>query len=110
MMRNLRLAGLVAVVGSAGLARGDGGVVNQLQEVLAVAGDDGHLLRVLTESIKLVVEGSLQLLTSNVGKLGLCDQRLGLGADKLLLEDDNLGRVGLLVLELSDLVSDLLLA
>ena len=72
--RNLRLASLVAVVCVSGLARGDGSVVNELQEVLAVASDDGHLLRVLTESIELVGEGSLQLLAGDVGKLGLGDQ------------------------------------
>ena len=104
------LGGLVAVVGLASLTRGDRGVVNQLEEVLAVAGDDGHLLAVLAERIELVGEGSLQLLTSDVGKLGLGDERLGLGTDKLLLKDDNLGAVGLLVLELSNLVGDLLLA
>jgi hypothetical protein len=104
------LGGLVAVVGLASLTRGDRGVVNQLEEVLAVAGDDGHLLAVLAERIELVGEGGLQLLTGDVGELGLSDERFGLGTDKLLLEDDNLGAVGLLVLELSNLVGDLLLA
>jgi hypothetical protein len=42
--------------------------------------------------------------------LSLSDEGLGLSTDKLLLENDNLGRVGFLVLELSDLVGDLLLA
>jgi hypothetical protein len=104
------LGGLVAVVGLAGLAGGDRGVVDQLKEVLAVAGDDGHLLAVLAERIELVGEGGLQLLTGDVGELGLGDERLGLGTDKLLLEDDDLGAIGLLVLELSNLVGDLLLA
>jgi len=104
------LRGLVSVVGVAGLTWGDWGVVNQLEKVLAVSGDDGHLLRVLTESVELVVEGSLQLLAGDVGKLSLGDKGFGLGTDELLLENDNLWRVWLLVLELSDLVSDLLLA
>ena len=104
------LGGLVAVVGLASLTRGDRGVVDQLEKVLAVAGDDGHLLAVLAERIELVGEGGLQLLAGDVGELGLSDERLGLGADKLLLEDNDLGAVGLLVLELSDLVGDLLLA
>jgi hypothetical protein len=104
------LGGLVAVVGLASLTRGDRGVVNQLEEVLAVAGDDGHLLAVLAERIELVGEGSLQLLTGDVGELSLCDEGLGLGTDKFLLEDDDLGAVGLLVLELGNLVGDLLLA
>ena len=107
---NLRLAGLVAVVCVSGLTRGDGSVVNQLQEVLSEASDDGKLLRVLTESVKLVSEGGLQLLAGDVGQLGLCHQRLGLGANKLLLKNNNLRAVRLLVLELSNLISDLLLA
>ncbi len=94
------LAGLIAVVGGASLARGDGSVVNQLEQVLAVAGNDS----------KLVGVGSLDLLTSDVRELGLGDQRLCLGTDELLLKDNNLGRVGLLVLELGNLVGDLLLA
>lgn len=104
------LAGLVAVIGLTGLARGDRGVVNELEEVLAVAGNDGDLLAVLAESVKLVGVGSLDLLAGDVGELGLGDQRLGLGTDELLLKDNNLGRVGLLVLELGNLVGDLLLA
>jgi hypothetical protein len=78
--------------------------------VLAEASDDGELLRVLTESIKLVSKGSLELLAGDVGELGLGDERLGLGSNELLLENNNLGAVGLLVLELSNLISDLLLA
>ena len=104
------LAGLIAVVGGASLARGDGSVVNQLEQVLAVAGNDSNLFAVLTEGIKLVGVGSLDLLTSDVRELGLGDQRLCLGTDELLLKDNNLGRVGLLVLELGNLVGDLLLA
>ena len=107
---DLRLGGLVAVVGLAGLAGGDGGVVDELEQVLSVAGDDGELLAVLAHGIELVGEGGLELFTGDVGQLGLGDERLGLGADKLLLEYNNLGGVGLLVLQLGDLVGDLLLA
>ena len=78
--------------------------------MLSESGNDGNLLAVLTEGIEVVGEGRLQLLTGNVGELSLSNEGLGLGTDKLLLEDDNLGGVGLLVLELSDLVGDLLLA
>ena len=42
--------------------------------------------------------------------MGFGDKGLGLGTDKLLLENDDLWGVWLLVLELSDLISDLLLA
>lgn len=101
---------LVAIVSIAGLAGSDWGVVNKLEQVLAEACNDGHLLAVLAKSIELVRESSLQLFASDVGQLGLGNERLGLSTDKLLLEHDNLWAVGLLVLELSDLVGDLLLA
>ena len=78
--------------------------------MLSESSNDGNLLAVLTERIEVVGEGRLELLTGDVGKLGLSDKGLGLSTDKLLLENDNLGRVGLLVLELSNLVGDLLLA
>lgn len=78
--------------------------------MLAVAGDDSDLLAMLPESVELVSVGGLYLLAGDVGELCLGDERLCLGANKFLLEDDNLGRVGLLVLQLSDLVGDLLLA
>lgn len=53
------------------------------------------------------VIGLLELLTGDVGELGFGDKRLGLCADKLLLESDNLDRAGLLVLQLLDFVRDL---
>lgn len=107
---NVRLASLVAIIGLAGLSRSDGGVIDQFKEVLSVAGDDSELLAVLTHGIKLVGESCLELLTGDVGKLGFGDKGFGLGADKLLLEDNNLRGVGLLVLQLSDLIGDLLLS
>lgn len=61
------LGRIVAVVGIAGLAGSDGGVVDQVEEVLAVAGDDGDLLAVLAERIELVLEGGLDLLAGDVG-------------------------------------------
>jgi hypothetical protein len=42
--------------------------------------------------------------------LSFSNQRFGLGADEFLFEDNNLGGVGFLVLELSNLVGNLLLA
>src|SRR3569833_30068 len=104
------LAGLVAVVGGAGLAGRDGGVVDQLEQVLAVAGDNGHLLAVLAERVELVRVGRLDLLARNVGQLGLGHQRLGLGPYELLLENHYLRRVGLLVHELGDVIRYLLFA
>ena len=107
---NLRLRGLISVVCLASLTRGDRGVVDELEEVLSVAGDDGKLLAVLAHGIELVGERCLKLLTGNVGQLGLSNERLGLSTNKFLLEHNDLGGVGFLVLQLSNLVGDLLLA
>jgi hypothetical protein len=65
---------------------------------------------VLAQGVELVRVRGLDLLARYVGELGLGYQGFGLGADELLLQDDDLGRVGLLVLELGDLVGDLLLS
>lgn len=104
------LAGVVSIIGLTGLAGGDRGVINKVQKVLAVAGNDSDLLAVLSESVELVLEGALELLTGDVGQLSLGDEGLGLSTDQFLLENDNARRVGVLVLELGDLVGDLLLA
>lgn len=104
------LAGLIAIVGVAGLTRSDGSVVDQVEQVLSIAGDNGDLLAVLAERIKLVLEGSLDLFAGDVGQLSLGDEGLGLGTDKLLLQHDDARRVGVLVLELGNLIGDLLLA
>ncbi|KAI6761246.1 hypothetical protein HG531_001799 [Fusarium graminearum] len=104
------LASLIAIVGLSGFTRCNGSVVDKLEQVLSVASDNGDLLAVLAESIELVSVGCLDLLACNVGKLGLCNERLGLSSNELLLENNNLGRLRLLVLELSNLISDLLFA
>lgn len=105
-----RLASLVAVVSLTGFSRSNWCIVDKFEEVLSIASDDGQLLAVLAHGVELVSESCLELLTSDVGKLGFGDQRLGLGTYELLLKDNNLGGVGLLVLQLSNLVGDLLLA
>lgn len=104
------LGGLVAVVGGSRLTGGDGGVVEQLEQSLTVAGNQSELLGVLSDGVKLVVESGLDLLSGDVGELGLSDKGLSLGSDKLLLKNNNLGGVGLLVLEVGNLVGDLLLS
>ena len=88
---NNGLASLVTVVSGASLARCDWGVVDELEEVLSVAGNDGNLLAVLAQSIELVGVGSLDLLAGDVGELSLGDKRLGLGTNKLLLQNNDLG-------------------
>ena len=110
MQRYARLASLVAVICLASLSRGNWGIIYELEKVLSVAGDDGQLLAMFAHCIKLIIESCLEFLTRNVRKLGLGDQRLSLSADKFLLKDNNLRRVGLLVLELRNLVGDLLFA
>jgi hypothetical protein len=78
--------------------------------MLAIAGDDGKLLAVFAEGIELVCERSLELLSGDVGELGFSDEGLGFSTDKLLFKDDDARGVWLLVFELGNLVSDLLLA
>lgn len=108
-MQNIRLAGLIAIIGIPGLTRSNGSVINELEKMLSKASDDRELLTVLADGIELVIERSLQLLAGNVGELSLSDEGLGFGADKLLLEYNDPRRVGLLVLQLCDLICDLLL-
>lgn len=107
---NDRLGCFVAVIRGTAFARGDGAVIDEFQEVLAVPGDDGEFLAVLAQGIELVGEGSFQFFTCDIAELGLSNQGLGFGADQFLFEDDDAGAVRLLVLELGDLVGDLLLA
>ncbi len=108
--KSIRLAGFISIVSVSRLAGCDGSIVDQFEQILAVAGDDGKFLAVLTESIELVGERCLELLARDVGKLSFGDQRLRLGADKLLLEDNNTRAVGFFVFELRNLIGDLLLA
>lgn len=107
---NLRFASLIAIVGLTGLARSNGGIVDQLEKMLAVSGDNGQLFAVLTQSIELIGESRLKLFTGDVGKLGFCDKRLGFSTDEFLLENDNARGVRLLIFELGNLVGDFLLA
>lgn len=109
-LKDIRLAGLISIVGIPCLARCNGSVINQFEQVLAVPGDDRKLLAVFTESIELVSKGGLELLTGDVGKLSFGDERLGFGPDKFLFEDDNTRAVGLFVFKLGDLIGNLLLA
>jgi hypothetical protein len=106
----VRLAGLVAVVSLAGFSRGDRVIVDELEEMLAVACNDSKLLAVLAHGIELVGESSLELLAGDVGKLSLGDEGLSLRTHEFLLENNNPRGVGLLVLQLGNLVGDLLLA
>ena len=44
-----------------------------------------------TQSVKLVVEGGLELFAGDVGQLSFCDKGFCLGTDKLLLENNDPG-------------------
>ena len=85
----------------------DGSVINKVEQLSCVLGQEDLLLGTLNDSSGMEVVCLLELLTGNVGELGFGDKRLGLCADKLLLESDDLDRAGLLVLQLLDFVRDL---
>lgn len=70
----IRLAGLVSVICFPRLTGSYRSIIDQLQQVFPVAGDDGKLLAVLTEGIELVSERCLELLTRDVGQLGFGDK------------------------------------
>jgi len=53
----------------ASLTGSDRGVVDELEEMLSVAGDNSDLLAVLTEGIELIGVGGLELFASGVGEL-----------------------------------------
>ena len=104
------LGGFIPVVCSAGLAWGDWGVIDKLEEMFAVTCDDSKFFAVFAESVELVGVGCLELLTSDVGELGFGNEGFGFCADELLFENDNFGGIGLFVFELGDLIGDFLLA
>lgn len=109
-MSDLRLASLIAVISFTGLSWSYGGIIDKLQKVLPESSNDGKLLAVLLKSIELISESCLELLTGDVRKLSFCDKGFCLSTDKLLLENNNAGAIRLLVLKLSNLIGDLLLA
>lgn len=59
MAKYIRFACFIAIIAIASLARGDRGIINELEEVLSVTSYDGQLFRVLTDSIELVSESRL---------------------------------------------------
>jgi hypothetical protein len=89
------------------ISRNNGSVVNKVEQLSCVLGQHDLLLGALDDSGGVKVVGLLELLTGDVGKLGLGNEGLSLCADKLLLEGDNLDRAGLLVLQLLYFVGNL---
>lgn len=89
------------------VSRDNRSVVDKVEQLSCVLGQQDLLLGTLNDGGGVKIVGLLELLTGDVGELGLGDERLGFCADQLLFEGDDLGRAGLLVLELLDLVEDL---
>ena len=108
--KRVRFARLITVIRVPRFAGRHRGVVDQLQQVLAVAGDNGQLLTVLAECVELKVESGLDLLTGDVGKLSFGDERLGFSANEFLLKYNNARRTWLLVLQVGDLIRNFLLS
>ena len=106
----LRFAGFISIVSFTSLAGCDGCVVDKLQKMFAKPSNDCEFLGMLSESIKLVGKGSLELFASDIGELSLGNQGFCFSSNKFLLKNNDAGAVGLLVFELCDLVGDLLLA
>lgn len=78
--------------------------------MLSVPSNHCHLLGVFTHGIELVGECSLDLLASDVRELSFGNQRFSFGSHKFLFKNHDFGRIGVLVLELRNLVCDFLLA
>lgn len=70
-------------------------------------GQDDLLLSTLDDGCCVQIVGFLELLSGHIAQLGICDERLCFGADKLLFESDQLRRLGLLILELLNFILNL---
>jgi len=99
--------GLSVGEGGVDISRDNGSVIDEVEQLSCVLGQQDLLLGALDDSGGVKVVSLLELLAGDVGKLSLGDERLSLCADELLLESDNLDRAGLLVLQLLDLIGNL---
>ena len=89
------------------LAGHDWRVVQQIDQLAGLGCEEDLLFSALNDGRGVDVVGFLELLAGDVGELGFGDERLGLCADELLFEGDELSGFGLFVLELLDLVLNL---
>ena len=89
------------------ISRDNGSIIDEVEQLSCVLGQQDLLLGALDDSGGVKVVSLLELLAGDVGKLCLGDERLSLCADELLLEGDNLDRAGLLVLQLLDFIGNL---
>jgi hypothetical protein len=106
------------------IARHDGSIIKEVQDAARLSCQDDLLFGTLDSGGKVNVVGLFELLarlvssvlfsqpwmagpTHNICKLCLCNQALGLGADKLLLKLDNLSTLWLLVFQLGYLIRHL---
>jgi hypothetical protein len=70
-------------------------------------GQDQLLLRSLNDGGGVDVVGLFEFLAGDVGELCVGDQGRRFSADQFLFQDDELGRLGLFVLELLDFILNL---
>ncbi|KAH9822052.1 MFS transporter prlL [Teratosphaeria destructans] len=102
------LAGLLALCECrALLTRDNWSIVEHVEESSRVFGEDDLLLGTFDDRRGMRVVCLLELLAGNVGELGFGDQGLSLGTNELLLKSDQFGRLGLLVLQLLNLILNL---
>ena len=83
--------GLSVGVRRALLARHDGSVVEQVDELAGLGCEQDLLLGALDDGRGVDIVGFLELLARDVGELGFGNERLSFGADKLLFEGNELG-------------------
>lgn len=99
--------GLRAVVCGTFLSGNNGGIVEEIDELSCLGGEQDLLLGALNDGCSVKIVSFLELLSGDVGELGFGDERLCLSADKLLLKGDELRGFGLFVFELLDLILNL---
>lgn len=98
---------LCGIVSGAFFTRHNGGVVEHVDELTRLGGEEDLLLGALDDGGGVEVVCFLEFLAGDVCELCFGHEGLGFGADELLLERDELCGLWLLVLELLDLVLDL---
>lgn len=91
------------------ITRHDWRVIQQHQQSPSLTRQQNLLLRTLNRRRHVHIIRLLELLSRQVRQLRLRNQTLRLSPDQLLLELPKLRRIGILILELLDVISDLLL-
>jgi hypothetical protein len=89
------------------LAWHDWRVVQQVEQLLGLPGEEGLLFAALEDRCQVDGVGLAEFFAGYVRELGFGDERFGLGPDKLLLERGNLCAGRFLVFEFLEFVGDL---